>query len=54
MRNVRPLITIVLTALALRWTVTSGAQSADAIVKIDTGTIEGAVPDDVLSFKGIP
>lgn len=29
-------------------------QSDDKVVKIDSGTIEGAVSGDVLSFKGIP
>ena len=32
----------------------TNAQSDDKIVKIDSGTIEGAVSGEVLSFKGIP
>jgi para-nitrobenzyl esterase len=30
------------------------SQPADSTVTIETGTIEGTVSDDVLSFKGIP
>jgi hypothetical protein len=33
---------------------TAAAQSADKIVKIDSGMVEGAVSGEVLSFKGIP
>jgi len=34
--------------------ITAGSQPAAPVVKIDTGELQGAVADDVVSFKGIP
>ncbi|MGH9371242.1 MAG: carboxylesterase family protein [Vicinamibacterales bacterium] len=40
--------------LAIALVATTSAQSQETIVKIDAGSVEGAVSGDVLSFKGIP
>jgi len=45
---------VTVASLVMALTATPVAQSDDKIVKIDAGMIEGAVSDEVLSFKGIP
>jgi para-nitrobenzyl esterase len=43
-----------LASIVMALPATAAAQADDKIVRIDSGTIEGAVSGDVVSFKGIP
>lgn len=53
MKNLRTVAIAAFTALSLSVS-SSVAQTTNHTVTIDAGTLEGAVSDDVLSFKGIP